>query len=137
MNGSRSNPAPPSAADNPARQPHDWQDVALLQQRLSDASDALTAMAGDVGMAKHVLEYDSDRRKRALAKAMKPALGRGDSAAAAESYGRASAGYETELKTLGQEHANATACVVEWECKKLEWETARSLLSMLKEQVKL
>jgi len=114
----------------------DWTDVADLQRRLSEAVDGLNQMASDVGMAKHILEYDSDRKKQALSRAMMPPLAGGESAAKAEAQARSSELYGKELDVLGKEHAQACQVVNEFECLKLQWETARSLLSMQRETIK-
>jgi hypothetical protein len=114
----------------------DWSDVAALQRRLIEAAETINLLAGDVGTAKHVIDYDGDRRKRALARAMQPALMGGDSAAKAEAEGRASETYAKELIQLGKEHQAALMVIAEFDAKRLEWETARSLLSMMKETIK-
>ena len=114
----------------------DWTEVASLQQRLAQTVERINAMAGDVGMAKHVLEYDSDRRKRALARAMAAPLAGGSSAAAAEAEGRASEAYSAELGLLAKQHAAAEQTVAEFEAAKLVWDTARSLLAMSRETMK-
>ena len=114
----------------------DWSDAATLQQRMVETVEEIASRASDTGLARHILEYDSDRRKRALARAMAPALAGGDSAAKAEAEARASATYTAELTQLGKEHQAAETTVLEFEAVKLRWETARSLLSLLKEQVK-
>jgi len=113
-----------------------WDDVAGLQAKLIEAIDQMTFMAADVGLAKHVLEYNSDQKKRALARAMAPALAGGDSAAKAEAEARASDGYERELTLLGKAHAAAEQTMTAWEVAKLRWDTARSLLSLQRETVK-
>lgn len=113
----------------------DWSDVAALQQKLAECSEALSAMAHDVGQAKHIIEYDSDLRKRALARAMQPALAGGDSAAKAESEGRASKGYTDELNVLAKQHQAATVTIADYDAARIKWETCRSLLSMMKTQV--
>ncbi len=115
----------------------DWQDVTDLQRRMTEAVDSINAMAGDVGMAKHVIEYDSDRRKKALSRAMLPALMGGDSAAKAEATARASELYSRELEVLGKEHVIAMQTVSEFEALKLLWQTAQSLLAMQRESAKL
>ena len=115
----------------------DWSDVAVLQRRLAEAAESLGEMCKRVGEAKHVIEYDSDRRKRALACAMKRSLDRDESAAKSEAEGRASAEYFKQMKQLGKEHEAAVTVLTEWEVEKLKWETARSLLAMMREQVKI
>ncbi len=114
----------------------DWGDARELQREMVSAVEEISRRAADVGLARHVLEYDSDRRKRALARAMAPPLAGGDSAAKAEAEARASASYSAELTQLGKEHQAAETVCLEFEAVKLKWETARSLLSMLKEQVR-
>ena len=114
----------------------DWSDAAELQRQLVEAVEEIVRRASDVGLARHILEYDGDRKKRALARAMAPALKGGDSAAKAEAEARASDTYGAELVQLGKEQQAAQTCCLEFDALKLRWETARSLLSMLKEQVR-
>lgn len=120
----------------PASAGADWSDVRELQQRLAETSERISAMASDVGLAKHVVEYDGDRRKRALARQAAAALRGGDSAAKAELEARASEGYAKELAQLGKEHAAALQVIAEWEAAKVAWDTARSLLAMTRETVR-
>ncbi len=96
----------------------------------------LEAMASDVGLARHVQTYDSDRRKKALARAMGPALAGGDSVSKAEAEARASDVYAKELTQLAKEHMAAEQVTAKWDSSKLVWETCRSLLSMQRETVK-
>jgi hypothetical protein len=121
-------PKPPQTAD--------YGDIASLQQRISECSDALSEMAIDLGKAKHCLEFSSDMRKRALARAMQPALAGGDAVSKAEAEGRASPGYEREIAILDRQHEAAEIVVAQWEAKRCCWETARSLLSMSKETIR-
>ncbi len=115
----------------------DWSDTAALQQRMIESVQEMERIAPEVGMAKHVLEYDSDRRKQALARAMRAALAGGESAAKAEAEARASDGYAKELSQLGVEQKMAEQTLKEWEVLKIKWETARSLLSMQREMAKI
>lgn len=110
----------------------DWSDVESLQRRLLESSEALTSMTPEVGLAKHVQEYDSDLRKRALARAMSAALAGGASAAKAEAEGRSSELYNKELSTLAKQHQAACETIAAWEAQRCAWETARSLLSVTK-----
>jgi hypothetical protein len=114
----------------------DWADVADLQQRLIETVQALDAMSSDVGMAKHILEFSSDRRKRALARAMSAALAGGDSVAKAEAEGRASETYGKELAQLSKEQVAAEQQVTAWEVAKLKWSTAQSLLAFQRDGLK-
>lgn len=113
----------------------DWSDVAALQQRLSESADRIAAMAGDVGLARQVREYNGDQRKRVLAIAALPLLKAGESAAAADMEARASEPYGAALKQLAKELATAEQTIARWEAERLAWDSARSLLSMVKSQV--
>lgn len=126
---SEMHPSPHSLAD--------WSDCAAIQKRMVESVEEMQRIAPEVGMAKHVLEYDSDRRKQALSRAMRAALAGGESAAKAEAEARASDGYAKELSQLGVEHKMAEQTVMEWEASKLLWETSRSLLSMQRELAKI
>lgn len=121
-------PAPPQVAD--------WTDVAALQQRLAETVEAMNGMAAGVGLAKHILEFSGDQRKRALARAMAPALAGGSSVAKAEAEARADDRYGRELDVLGKQHAAAEQTVMEWEAKKLMWQTSQSLLALQREGLK-
>ena len=121
-------PTPASAAD--------WSDAAGLQAKMIACIEELSAMAGNVGTSKTVLEFSSDRRKRALARAAAAALAGGDSAAKAELEARGSESYGKELDQLMKEHAAAEQIGMEWEALDRQWRTAQSLLSMMKETVK-
>ncbi len=114
----------------------DWSGVDELQRKMVQVVQALEAMADEVGRAAHVREYDSDRRKKALSRAMAAPLEGGESAAKAEALARADAVYSKELEQLAREHLAAEQTFSDWTAKKLVWETCRSLLSMQRETVK-
>ena len=114
----------------------DWSDVAALQQRLAETVERINAMASDVGMAKHIMEYDGDMRKKALGRAMAAPMAGGASAAKAEAEARASESYAREMVVLAKSHQLAEQTVMEYEALRLVWDTARSLLAMSREQIK-
>ena len=114
----------------------DWTEVAGLQRRLAETVEQINRMAGDVGMAKHVLEYDGDMRKKALARAMAAPIAGGSSAAKAEAEARSSESYAREMTVLAKSHQVAEQTVMEYEAARLVWDTARSLLAMSREQIK-
>lgn len=114
----------------------DWSDVSALQKQMIEAVQAMSGMADSVGLARHILSYDGDRRKRALARAMAAALAGDESAAKAEAEARASDPYAKELAVLGKEHQAAETQITDWECAKLRWETARSLLAAQREGIR-
>jgi hypothetical protein len=123
--------------DKPASAAADWSDVQSLQQRLVESAEKLGVMAGDVGAAKQVIEYDSDMRKRALARATAAALAGGESYNKAEAEARANEAYHAELKTLAKQFQVAATVVAEWDATKVQWESARSLLAMQREQTRM
>jgi len=127
---------PAVSMGNPASDFADWSDVAGLQRSLVESCTAIAQSTTDVALAKHVITYDSDRRKRALARAMSPALAGGSSAPKAEAEARACESYSEEMKRLGKEFAAASQVILDYEASKLKWETARSLLAMQREAVK-
>lgn len=113
----------------------DASDVYEAQRRMTESADRLSEMTGDEALARTVIEYNSDRVKRALARAMGPAL-KGDSAVnRAEAEARASATYKAEIDQLFKEFQSAQTTHCEWEAARVSWETARSLLSMMKSTI--
>lgn len=116
--------------------PADFSDTAHLQKQLSDAADAIASMADEIGLAKHILEFSSDRHKRALARAMAAPLAGGSSHNKAEAEARASESYGKELDVLASQHKAAEQTIMKYDAMKIRWETARSILSLLKEQVR-
>lgn len=108
----------------------DSKEVYNLERRLEGFADQLTALVLEMGMAKQVIEFASDMRKRALARAMSHWLEAGDSASAAEAKGRSSHVYGEELKDLAGQLREAETVKAKWEALKCQWESARSLLAM-------
>lgn len=113
----------------------DYGSIEAISARLIEASDALGAMSERVAKARHIREYDSDRRKRALSCAVADFLKNGGSAAAAEHNARASESYAQMMKERGADFIAAEAVINEWEAMKIKWETARSILSVQKSLV--
>ena len=111
----------------------DSEEVYRLQKRLMDADDELARLKTKMGQAYHILEYDGDMRKRALATATTPFLEKGESAAAADSWARASFLYEQQMKNLARAHETASEIKFQYEAAKIAIEVARSLLSMEKQ----
>lgn len=123
----------PPAPKSP--QPADWSDVQDLQRKLMVETGELCAMAGDMGRARQIREFNADQRKRCLAVAALPLLKAGASAAAAELEARASEPYAAALKQLAKDLTAAEQTIAAYEGHRLAWESARSLLSMMKTQV--
>lgn len=114
----------------------DHSDISALQQKLLEHSDALSAMANDLGMAKTVREFSGDQRKRCLAIAALPLLKAGASAAAAEMEARGEAQYGAALKQLERDLANAETVIAQHEARRIAWESCRSILSAHKETIR-
>lgn len=101
-----------------------------------ESADKLSAMAGQVALAKQIREFESDRRRRALALATVPFLKAGDSHARAETEARATDEYRDAMIKLGAELQKAEAIIMDYEATKIKWESARSLLAMQRDMVK-
>jgi hypothetical protein len=115
----------------------DHEQLRVRQERLETACQAVAELSRKVGQAKQIIEYDGDRRKRALAKAAIPFLSEGDGIGVSDLKGRASFNYQEEMKELGQQLKDAETVKAQWEAAKVEWESCRSLLSLEKELVGL
>jgi hypothetical protein len=123
----------PYALNTPPRDTApDLTDAAQLQKQLAEDTDKLLAMADEVGLARHVLEYDSDRRKRILAVAAAPLIAAGSSSAGADTEARSSPTYQKAMELLGKQHAEAEKSVANWDALRIKVEAVRSLLSMEK-----
>lgn len=114
----------------------DWSTVEDLQRRMIEAVKAMEQMGPSIGNARQVIEYNSDQRKRCLAIVAFPLIKAGESATAAETEARSSPQYEAALKQLAKELATAETVRAEYENLRLQWETARSLLSLQKESIR-
>jgi hypothetical protein len=89
-----------------------------------------------LGAAKQVRDYDSDRRKSLLARHIVKHLKTGESATAAEAYGRADPAYHVELEALAEQREAAEKTIAESDAEYASFEACRSLLSMQKETLK-
>lgn len=121
---------PPRNAPEPPRPDHN--DVTALSDRLLGLADELARQAPNVAKARQVKEYDGERRKRALALQVREYL-KDDSAAAAETKGRASVAYGEQLDMLAGQLTAAEALVAEFEATKCQFDAVRSVLSCLKQ----
>ena len=81
------------------------------------------------GLACAVVEFSSDQRKAALARAMAPFLAADDSVACADAKARASVGYCSDMKRLRADYANAEETRAQYFALRARWETARSRAS--------
>lgn len=107
----------------------DIHDVTKITYELESARDELAGMVDDVGKAKQVKEWDSERRKAALAKYVSPLLA-SSSVSAAEHTARASEGYIEAMRVLQRDLYDAERTLAQYEAIKCKWESARSILGM-------
>lgn len=114
----------------------DWSDVAELQRRMIEAMQSMSAMAGELGVARTVREYCSDRRKQALARHMIAALAGGEAVSKSEAEARGSAEYAKELDALQRQLTASEQTIALYDSHKCAWSTAQSLLAMEREAVK-
>lgn len=99
------------------------------QAQLQKCALRLAAMSMSLALARQVLEYSSDRRKQALAIAMKIHLDQGESAAAAECKARASDYYANKLSELAEQDRGAEEVVAKYGTTKIMWSSAQMLLA--------
>ena len=107
----------------------DYHEVIAIEKRMKDAARKLHSMAGEVGMAITIIDYDSDRRKNLLARYAVKHIKAGESATAADALARSDAAYKTELNELASTYEQAQATRKQWDAEYCSWDTARSLLA--------
>ena len=113
----------------------DYSDIAAISQKMVEASEAIAALVERTAAARQVREYDSERRRGALSRAVVPFLDQGESATAAEHKARASTGYSAAMRLLGCQLQVAEEVMAEYDSHKIRFECARSLLSIQKSLV--
>lgn len=114
----------------------DHTDSLKIAARMQSCTRTLHQLAPQVGVARQIVEYDSDRRKQILAIEVVPHIKNGESATAAEHLARASEPYANNLAKLAEQYESAQATLSKWEAEKASFEAARSLLSFSKEGLK-
>jgi hypothetical protein len=114
----------------------DQSEIAMIEQRLKGATGRLHQLAAAVGHAKQIREFESDRRKNLLAKYVVKHLKAGESATAAEAYGRSEEAFQTELEALAVDFEVAETTLAKWQAELCSFEASRSLLSLHKETLK-
>lgn len=110
----------------------DYSDVQRLGEELLNLADRISDMTPEISKAQMVRDFNRDRRKRALAKAVMPFLSQGESAASAEHKARALPCYGQELQALGDDLRSAEEVIARHAALKVRWESVRSLLSIQK-----
>lgn len=112
----------------------DYSDLTKLSQALMQVTEQLLSGAEGVGTARQIREFSSDRRKRALALAIKDVLSVSSnlSATAAENQARTLPGYAEAMKKLQNELQIAEQAIAENEALRARHDSLRSLLSFQK-----
>jgi hypothetical protein len=124
-----------SRTDAGSQEP-DILDLAQSTRELDRLSIRLCGMVADVGDAKMVSEYDAERRKAALSRAVMKAFKEGaDSTAKAEHMARTSPAYEADLRTLANNLANAEKVRTDYETLKIRIDALRSRISATKSAI--
>lgn len=109
----------------------DFSQTRQVQQQLHEADKKLQAMAGAVGEARTVIQYDSERRKRLMSLEVIKAFKAGaESATQAEHEARASDQYKIGLDALQEQRELAEKTIAEYDAVQTHWETQRSLLAL-------
>lgn len=112
----------------------DYTDLTELSRALMEVTEQLLTGAQSVGAARQIREFSSDRRKRALALAIKDVLSVTPnlSATAAENQARTLPGYAEAMKKLQNELQIAEQAIAENEALRARHDSLRSLLSFQK-----
>jgi len=111
--------------------------ITNAEAQLNRCAKAIEAMSQDVGDAKTVKEFSSDRLKRAFSGAVAEFLIAGDGLGASEHKARASAQYGSHLTDLELQYKEAMRVIEKHEATKAMFESARSILSTEKAKIGL
>lgn len=107
----------------------DQDTILKAQTQMQKCALELQKMANDIGDAKAVKEFSSDRLKRSFSVTVAEFLEAGDSGVAAEHKARASNAYGTSLHDLHQQYQTAMRIIERHDSLKTMFESARSILS--------
>jgi hypothetical protein len=111
-------------------EPPDMDDLYRVSREADRLSQKLISLRDELADARMVLEYDSERRKSALSRAVLAAFKAGaDSTSRAEHEARSSAKYEEDMRLLSQHYAKAEQIRLDFETTKIRLEVLRSMLS--------
>lgn len=100
-----------------------------IAAKLRDAVQKLHDMAPDVGAARQIKEFSSERRKNLLAKYMSKYIG---TQGMREIEARNNSDYSEEFETLAKQELEAEKIVARWQAENCRYDAARSLLSFSK-----
>jgi hypothetical protein len=115
----------------------DFPQLAETQKAMADAISKLEGLKAQVGLARQIVEFSTDRCKSALSAVVVGFLKLDMSAAAAEHHARASEQYKSAMKKIMTDTAHAETVLKTWELAKIQFEAARSLMSAEKSMLEL
>lgn len=111
----------------------DFEDLSKTTRELEKLSIQLTQMVPRVAEARTILNFDSDRRKSALSRAVLAAFKAGSSSTSqAEHEARGSSKFESDMKDLVSQYTQAEKVRTEYEVLQIKVDTMRTLVSAAK-----
>lgn len=121
-----------------APQTPDITDLANTTREADRLSAKLLMMHDDLSDARMVVEYDSERRRSALSRAVLAAFKAGaDSTARAEHEARSSAKYEEDMRALANAYAKAERVRIEYETTRIRLDVLRTMISTQKSLIEM
>lgn len=115
----------------------DHSNIKLIEERLVTATQNLHKLSPMMGLAKQVIEFQSDMRKNILAKHARRYIESQNSAANSEMLARSDPAYEVEIKVLQDRVTDAYKVEAEWRATLASVEVGRSLLAMQRETMNI
>lgn len=115
----------------------DQDTITQAQAQLNRCALDLAKLGNDVADARTIREFSNDRLKRAFSVEVERFLTAGESAAASEHKARASAQYGAHLADLMGQHKDAQRVIEQYEGLRIQFESARSILSVEKSKLGL
>jgi hypothetical protein len=115
----------------------DQDTIVKAQAQLNRCALDLAKLSNDVADARTVREFSGDRLKRAFSIEVSRFLESGESAAASEHKARASTQYGEHLADLMAQHKEAQRVIEQHEGLRVQFEAARSILSVEKSKLGL
>lgn len=110
--------------------------IEKTEEKMVNAVKKLREISPLVGAAKAIINFDSERRKNALAKAQMTYILRGESVAGSEACARNNVEYLETINNLKEQFTEAERQILEYDVTRISWETARSLLAQQRESMK-
>lgn len=101
-----------------------------IAAKLRDAVQKLHNMSDDVGAARQIKEFSSERRKNLLAKYVARTVD--GSQSARETAARVHPEYSEEFEVLAKQELEAEKIIARWQAENCRYDAARSLLSFSK-----